>query len=119
MIIRFLYNVLAFVYNRHVETYGETTAYHTALCALSLPLAMLIPMSIHLCGYQLRVITGTKWDALPLSACIIGTLWLLFPKKKVIEHAQVATKKEQKISTILFVILIYSIYLLVGIIYIF
>lgn len=107
MIIRFLYNVLAFIYNHNVEREGESSAYYSSLCFLSLPLLALVPFFLYFAGYQLRSFTGTKWDALPLYVLIMGVLWLCFPKKKVIQHAQIATKKEQKVSTIIFVILMF------------
>lgn len=107
MITRFLYNTLAFVYNRNKEIDGETLAYYKSLCFLSLLCFSVGFIVMDLLDYQLKAITGTRLDALPLGIFVITILWLCFPMRKVREHAQVATKKEQKISTIIFFILLF------------
>lgn len=117
MITRFLYNTLAFVYNKHVEIEGESLAYYTGLFCLSMPLSLILLAIISISGYQLKVFTGTKWDTLPFFVFLMVVLWTCFPKKKVVEHAQVATKREQKISAIIFIIVMYIILLLFGAIY--
>lgn len=107
MITRFLYNTLAFVYNNNKDREGETSAYYSGLCLLSLPTFVMIFIIMDLCEYQLKVITGTRLDVIPCYVCVMLLLWLCFPKRKVHEHAQVTTKKEQKASTIIFVILMF------------
>lgn len=104
MITRFLYNALAFVYNRNNKDGDESSAYWSGLTLLSIPISMLLLGLLRYFGYQIKAFTGTRLDAIPFYVLLLLLLRLTISKKRVRQHAQITSKTDQNIGFLLYCI---------------